>query len=286
MAARCQAALSPSTRRQTRRPFAEKKGWPIGRLAFFRRLRYSARMRFLLYNVRYCTGNGGLLHLPWSGYLRRTQRRLKAITGFIASWKPDIVGLLEVDSGSYRSGRKNQAEVIADALGHYHVYASKYARPSLARALPILNKQVNAFLTRDAIHNERFHYFTRGVKRLAIELELENLTIFLVHLSLSFRTRHHQMSDLYTLVKKVKTPCIVAGDFNAFWGDREIHLFLAATGLTSACPEGRPSFPSWAPKRQLDFILHSPQIAVRHFYTPSVTYSDHLPLVCDFTIRK
>ena len=70
-------------------------------------------MRFLLYNVRYCTGTGGRLHLPWGGYLKRTSANLKRITAFIQSCHPDIVGLLEVDSGSYRSRRKNQAEVIA-----------------------------------------------------------------------------------------------------------------------------------------------------------------------------
>ncbi len=241
-------------------------------------------MRFILYNVRYCTGSGGHLHLPWSGYLRRTSNNLKQITAFIQSFHPDIVGLLEVDAGSYRSRKKNQAAVIAKTLGHYHVYESKYAKPSLARSLPVFNKQVNAFLSSDVIHGEKFHYFNQGIKRLVIQLELRHLTVFLVHLSVRFRTRHHQLSDLYSLVKDVSKPCIVAGDFNAFWGNREIKLFLAATGLINACADGKASFPSWAPKRQLDFILHNDGIQIRDFQVPRVLLSDHLPLVCDFDI--
>lgn len=241
-------------------------------------------MRFLLYNVRYCTGNGGRFHLPWGGYLQRTSKHLKQITAFVQSCHPDIVGLLEVDAGSYRSRRKNQAAVIARALGHYHVYKSKYAKPSLANALPVLNKQANAFLSSDVIHGEKFHYFNKGIKRLVIQLELQNLTVFLVHLSTRFRMRHHQLSDLYSLVKGVSKPCIVAGDFNAFWGDREIELFLAATGLINACPDKKASYPSWAPRRQLDFILHNEDIKVRRFQVPQVLLSDHLPLICDFDV--
>ena len=76
----------------------------------------------------------------------------------------------------------------------------------------------------------------------------------------------------------------MAGDFNAFWGEREISLFLAATGLSNADPSGAPSFPSWSPRRHLDFILHSPEVETSRFWMPSVLYSDHLPLVYDFKI--
>lgn len=243
-------------------------------------------MRFLLYNVRYCTGHGGHFHLPWSGYLRPRIRYFEQISAFIKSMTPDIVGLLEVDAGSYRSGRRNQAALLAKMLGHFHVYHSKYPERSLARRLPIMRKQVNAFFCRDAIHGQRFHYFNKGVKSLAIELELKSLVVFLVHLSLGFRTRHDQLNELYTLVKNVKKPCIVAGDFNAFRGNREIRLFMAATGLSSASGIPCPSYPSWKPRRQLDFILHSPNIRITDFSTPQVILSDHLPLICDFEIEK
>jgi len=243
-------------------------------------------MRFLLYNVRYCTGHGGHFHLPWSGYLRPKDCYLDQITAFIKSMTPDIVGLLEVDAGSYRSKRRNQAVLMAESLGHYHLYHSKYAERSLARCLPVMGKQVNAFLCHDAIHAQRFHFFKKGVKRLVIELELKPLIVFLVHLSLGFRIRHDQLNDLYKLVKTAKKPCIVAGDFNAFHGHREIQLFLAATGLLNASETPRPSYPSWKPRRQLDFILHSSNIRVTDFLMPQVTFSDHLPLICDFEIEK
>ncbi len=241
-------------------------------------------MRFLLYNVRYCTGTGARFHFPFpcSGYFKRTHHHLDEVTEFVGSLEPDVVGLVEVDGGSFRSGWRNQAEHIAGALGHYHCYESKYGERSWVQRLPIANKQMNAFLSRGVVQAERFLYFDHGIKRLVIQLELEGLTVFLVHLSIRFRHRQHQLGDLYSLVKDVKTPYLVAGDFNVFWGDPEMELFLGATGLRSANEAGLPTYPSWAPKRQLDFVLYSRGIRITRFDMPQVTLSDHLPLVCDF----
>ncbi len=219
--------------------------------------------------------------LPISGYLGRTHRNLEELIGFIKPLDPDIVGLIEVDAGSYRSRQRNQAGLIAEALGHYHCYRSKYIS-RVAGRIPIMNKQGNAFITRDTIQNETFHYFDHGLKRLVIELELENMVIYLVHLALKFRQRHHQLGELYDLVKDTAKPYIVAGDFNALWGPKEMDLFQAATGLTNANSAGYPTFPSWAPKRQLDFVLYSEGIQPRGLQVPAVTFSDHLPMVFDF----
>jgi len=243
-------------------------------------------MRFLLYNLRYCAGAGRRFHfpVPGRGYLKRTSVTLGQVTEFIRSQEPDIVGLVEVDSGSYRSRRLNQAEEIARALGHFHAYQSKYPSHSRLHMLPLAGKQGNAFLTRERIHAQQFHYFERGIKRLVIELELKNLVIFLVHLSIRRRTRQAQLQALVPLVLAVKKPCVVAGDFNTFGGREEIQPFLHATGLHNAAGRAVFSHPSWSPRRQLDYILHSPGIKVTRFEVPAVMLSDHLPLVCDFKV--
>ena len=244
-------------------------------------------MRLLLYNIRYATGAGAGFHfpVPGAGYLRNTSRNLGHITGFIQSQSPDIVGLVEVDLGSMRTSAVNQAEAIAKAIGHQPAYQNKYGHGSINRSLPIVRKQGNAFLTRLPATVQRFHYFELGIKRLIMELELEQVCLFLVHLSLKYRHRHHQMHHLLSLVKSARKPVIVAGDFNTFLGDYEIGMFSAAAGLTNANTRALPSWPSSRPRRQLDFILCGPGIEVTRFEVPQVTYSDHLPLVCDFEVR-
>jgi len=239
----------------------------------------------MLYNIRYATGADRRFS-PFSGYLGRTGGQLEKLIHFIEPYNPDIIGLVEVDEGSFRSGRKNQAQQIAERLGHYHSYRSKYKEAGWMTRCPVLNKQGNAFLTRDTITHEKFHYFNRGIKRMVIELELDRVAIFLVHLSLFAKARHQQLRELYTLVKECRKPAVVAGDFNALWGESEIDLFLAASGLQNPNRDSLPSYPSWKPQRHLDFILHSREIETRAFQIPQTTLSDHLPLLWDFEVNS
>ncbi len=236
-------------------------------------------MRFVLYNIRY--GTGSKAH----GLVRSSRRNLNRIAVFLADLEPDLVGLVEVDYGSYRMRRENQVEILAAELGHYHSYSTKYDQHSLWRHVPVLNRQGNAFLARDRIRNETFHFFDQGMKRLVMELELEQLVIYLVHLSLGARTRHQQLSALYALIARTPKPFLVAGDFNLLWGEGEIDLFLAATGLRDANVKRLPTYPSRQPNRHLDFVLYSSGIDIHAFDIPRVSLSDHLPLVVDFDVE-
>lgn len=244
-------------------------------------------MRLLLYNIRYAVGGGASMHvpLPGAGYILGNQNALGEITAFIKSVDPDIVGLIEVDTGSIRSRRVNQAETIAAALGMNTSYQIKYGAKSFNQMLPIIRKQGNAFLAAPRVHGETFHYFDTGIKRLIIELEMANFAVFLVHLSLKYRHRHLQLRRLHDLIEATEKPVIVAGDFNTFWGGNEIYLFMRAAGLKSANVASLPSYPSRAPRKELDFILYQEGIEVIGFDIPQIRYSDHLPLVCDFEVR-
>jgi len=244
-------------------------------------------MRFLLYNIRYATGhkNGYHLPLPYAGFFKNTENNLDRIVDFIDTIHPDIIGLIEVDSGSYRSGNYCQAHYIGNRLNYNHVVESKYGDNSFAQKLPVLKQQANALLTNREIVKSSFFYFEEGIKRLVIQVELEEIVIFVVHLSLKFRHRQQQLEQLHQLIKEVDKHVIVAGDFNTFWGNRELELFLSATKLKNANLNNYPSHPSHSPHRQLDFILHSPALEATNFYIPNVHFSDHSPLVCDFVVK-
>jgi endonuclease/exonuclease/phosphatase family metal-dependent hydrolase len=211
-------------------------------------------VRLLVYNIRYATGTGPAFHLPLpgAGYLRSNRKVLSGITEFIRAERPDVVGLIEVDTGSIRTGMLNQADHIAGELGHYSTYQTKYGADSLNQFMPIVRKQGNAFLSAPTVHGERFHYFDTGIKRLIIELELSDVCVF----------------------------------FNTFWGTHEIYLFMRAAGLRSANTAGLPSFPARIPRIELDFVLVSEGIEVTDFRIPDVRLSDHRPLVCDFEVQR
>ena len=250
-------------------------------------IRYrSPQMRLLLYNIRYAVGGGASMHvpLPGAGYVLGNVNVLPEITEFVKSVDPDIVGLIEVDTGSIRSRKVNQAEEIAAALGMNTSYETKYGSKSLNKILPIVRKQGNAFMAAPRVHGEKFHYFDTGIKRLIIELEMQDYAVFLVHLSVKYRHRHLQLRRLYDLIKETDKPVIVAGDLNTFWGENEIYLFMEAAGLTSANIDSIPTYPSRAPRKELDFVLYQDGINVTGFEVPQVRHSDHLPIICDFEV--
>lgn len=240
-------------------------------------------MRLVVWNIRYGAGYGPAFHLPLpgAGYLRNNQQNIKRITEYLSSTSPDVVGLIEVDTGSIRSGI-NQAQTIGESLGHYSTYQCKYGRASINQRVPVLRKQSNAFLCKPSVTDERFHYFDTGIKRLIIELELDNVAIFLVHLSLKYRHRQSQLRHLHQLISVTEKPVIVAGDFNTFWGNDEMYLFREAAGLTSANQESAPTYPSRNAKQELDFVLYGDGVTPEHFEVPGVTLSDHRPLIFDF----
>jgi endonuclease/exonuclease/phosphatase family metal-dependent hydrolase len=239
-------------------------------------------MRFLLYNIRYATGRRE--RHAWMDLLRRTDNHFESIAQFIRELEPDVVGLVETDSGSFRTRHHPQPQRLADIIGHYHSFAVKYRQHGLMRRTPVLKRQGNAFLTKHVARRETFHYFDHGFKRLVIELELDQANLFLVHLSLRARIRKSQLQHLEFLVRDTGKPCIVAGDFNALLGPDELDAFLDNAGLQRANPENRPTYPSWEPRRVLDFVCFTPSIKLKAFALPQVMLSDHLPLICDFDL--
>jgi endonuclease/exonuclease/phosphatase family metal-dependent hydrolase len=110
--------------------------------------------------------------------------------------------------------------------------------------------------------------------------------VFLVHLSIKYRHRQYQLRYLHELVEKATKPVIVAGDFNTFWGTHELYLFMRAARLTSANVTSMPTYPSKAPRAELDFVLVSDQIEVTDFRVPDIRLSDHRPIICDFNLRR
>jgi endonuclease/exonuclease/phosphatase family metal-dependent hydrolase len=60
---------------------------------------------------------------------------------------------------------------------------------------------------------------------------------------------------------------------------------MRAAGLRSANETNMPSFPSRIPRIELDFVLVSKEIDVTNFTVPPVRWSDHRPIMCDFTVR-
>ena len=242
-------------------------------------------MKFLLYNIRY--GTGKYLNQPLKyirGYLGQSLDHIYRIGNFIKKINPDIVGLVEVDLGSFRTRETNQAELLGKITEKHYISQYKYEEASRYMKLPIIRKQGNAILSEHEVLSQKFHYLEKGMKKLVIEIETKKITIFLVHLALGGKTRMKQIVELYKLIENHEKPFIVAGDFNILWGNEEIELFLKAGKLQNVNSNREPTFPSWAPKKELDFILCSENIKINSYKVLKTRLSDHLPMLLDFEI--
>ncbi|HPN83796.1 MAG TPA: endonuclease/exonuclease/phosphatase family protein [Victivallales bacterium] len=241
-------------------------------------------MRLLVYNIAYGTGHSGLPsdHIRKAHrFLRTSSSVLDKIAEFISGEDPDIVGLIEVDIGSSRTRYVNQALEIASRLKHHHLSAVKYSRQHIASSIPIVRLQANAILSRDSIPSSNFHFMPCGIKRLVIEAEIGGTSFFLVHLSVRRNIRTKQIAHLAKIANQ-KRPLIIAGDFNTFSGVSEIEILKKTLHLYDANSDELPTFPSYRPRRQLDFVLCSHEVKKLNFKIPNVSFSDHLPIIFDF----
>lgn len=245
-------------------------------------------MRFMVYNIAYGTGGpNGNSHrvLTSHRYLKTHGRHFEKIIDFIKESGADIIGLVEVDTGSYRTDQVNQVKKIAEHLNHFHVCETKYGRNSLLRKIPYLRNQSNAILTACENGNAKFHYLPRGVKKLVIETEINDVNFFLVHLALTQKVREIQLKYLEKLIPSDR-PVIVAGDFNTMQGCRELENLMLKCRLRSANCDNRATYPAWNAQKELDYILCSEAIRIKDFAVPKVKYSDHHPLIMEFEVEK
>ena len=197
----------------------------------------------------------------------------------------DIVGLVEADNGSWRTNGQSQIQMIAERLSMPFIFNScKYSE--FVQKFPILGKQHNAILSRYPV-SSTIHRFKTGFKKGVLISKIGSsgkaaVTILLTHLSLSRHTRFQQIGELVSLLKKIKTPVILMGDFNAIPGSAEITGLMAETGL--AIVAHGDTFPSWAPNKSYDHIFVSHDIAIRKSSVLPQKFSDHLPLVVELEV--
>jgi endonuclease/exonuclease/phosphatase family metal-dependent hydrolase len=245
-------------------------------------------MRFLVYNIAYGTGGpSGSSHrvLTSHRYIKTHDKHFEKIIEFIKKANADIIGLVEIDTGSYRTDQMNQVKKIAKHLNHFHVCDTKYGENSLLRRIPYLRSQSNAILTALENGDSKFHYMPRGMKKLVIESKINNVSFFLVHLALTKKVRQIQLRYLEKLIPKDQH-VIVAGDFNTMQGSGELDHFMRKCGLRNANNDNQATYPAWDAQKELDYILCSKNIEISSFEIPKVKFSDHHPLILEFDIRE
>ncbi|HMV38613.1 endonuclease/exonuclease/phosphatase family protein [Plasticicumulans sp.] len=243
------------------------------------------RLRLLSYNIQ-----SGLSTRRYSDYVTHSWRHvlpvpsrmvnLDAIADLAAGY--DIVGLQEVDPGSLRSGFVDQAAYLAARGGFPFVHDQSNRR------IGMISHHANAVLSRhrpSAIEDRKLPGLIKGRGVLCVRYGdgPEALHLFIIHLALGRRGRMQQLGFLAELIADARH-AIVMGDLNCHAGSPEIAHLLARTSLAEPEALHLPTFPSWAPNRQLDHILVSESIRVERVEVLRHTYSDHLPIAMEVVL--
>lgn len=244
------------------------------------------RLKLLSYNIQ--VGISTSRHFDyiahsWKHFIPHTGRHenLKSIARLIRDF--DIVGLQELDGGSFRTNYINQTEYLAQA-GGFRCWHDKINRNigSLAKhSMGVLSKLESSSVSRHCLPG-------RIAGRGALVVEFGNrpssLALMLVHLSLGQKARMQQIDFLTELVGRYQH-VVVMGDMNCLEDSPEIRQLKTSTGLiSSGCP--RPSYPSWKPTRRIDHILVSPSIAIEETRVLKHAFSDHLPVAMTISLPE
>jgi len=243
-------------------------------------------MRIMTYNIAYGTGNPGAGFgrvFTSHRYLRSGRRSIDLIADFAEKCKPDLIGLVEADLGSFRTGGEDQVRYLAETLNMTSASAVKYSTGTLVNRMPIIRKQANALLSHIPGKIKK-HYMPAGFKRMALEVEFQEFHVVLVHLALTRQVRRLQLDFLENELAD-RNNLIVGGDFNTFAGEKELARFKRRLKLRNPNTDRICTYPSWRPLRQLDYLLFSENIEIKSFSVPKFCASDHLPVIADFEIR-
>lgn len=213
-----------------------------------------------------------------------------AIAAVIKKENPDIVVLQEIDVNTRRSGKINQAALLAMKAGYPSFF--------FARAIDYDGGQYGvAILSKYTLVNTQVHRLPTDAKAGGEPRVLATATVTLpgdkvlrigcTHLDAENdpASRLLQIREINRLASEITTPFLIAGDFNATEGSPVINLLDEK--FVRTCQQCKPTFPD-SDARAIDFIAYRlpEHFSVReHRVIPETYASDHFPVVATLQWR-
>lgn len=190
----------------------------------------------------------------------------------------DILALQEADSGSFRTHQVHQAQFIAYRTGmpYCHTQITRDVGRIASISLGLLCRVPCTKLVRHRLPASRHG---RGLMEAVLRFNDREIALFITHLSLKKSSRVRQIQFLIQRLNSYQS-AILMGDLNCEPDSREFNYLLSHTALEDTS-EHPYTFPSWRPQRQLDHILATGDLAVRHLQTMPFACSDHLPVIAE-----
>ena len=192
----------------------------------------------------------------------------------------DIVGLNEMRDAGEREDFEAQTEILSHLTGLDNYYFAKaiewrganpYGNGLLSR-YPITHAET-VLVPDPAERRYNGHYETRCLLKARLSF---GLTVLVIHFGLN---PDEQRNAVRTVLEHLEEErCILMGDFNV-QPDNAVLAPIREKMKDAAELFATPlfSFPSDAPKMNIDYIFVSPDIEVREADIPAIVASDHRP---------
>jgi endonuclease/exonuclease/phosphatase (EEP) superfamily protein YafD len=237
-------------------------------------------MKILIYNINAASGiSKGYYEFitKFWRFLFFKRKTANQICATIMEEKPDIAYLIETRKGKLI----NEYKYICEKIKYPHCFFFTKYNPKLKYIPYIHNNGCSLFSKID--FKEQKGTFNKGfLKKAYIKLSIKNnLSIYLFHFPLGKKTRKEQFCEIKEVIKKDKKKIILLGDFNTFGGPDEIKDIIKECKLKNPNVTDKKTYPSWKPKKTLDYILVSKKIPVKSFKIIDTHLSDHLPLIIE-----
>jgi endonuclease/exonuclease/phosphatase family metal-dependent hydrolase len=251
-------------------------------------------LRLATYNVAHGRG----LSLYQGLQSKKTVRRnLSSLAAFLRSLDADIIALQEVDEYSHWNQRVNLLRLLQEetqypfaAMSAHNVRRSHkpliYGNGILSY-IPLTENTSLPFGSRQ-MGEKGFQY---------IEFSFARRTLPLVNLHLDFQSRENRVRQISQVIEYLEErgkdpfidPPMICGDFNTTTAQardavRTLFKSLRQQERYSIHPRNKNTFPSFFPRRALDFIfLPAPYRPIQTQVIRTLE-SDHLPVVVDFQV--
>ncbi len=254
-------------------------------------------LKLLTFNIAH--GRGLSLYQGFHSE-RVIRRNLSRIAQLLRESGADIVALQEVDERSHWNKNLNLAQLIGEESGFAHAQIGVNNRRGGDKPLAY----GNAILSRHPVHfweNNPFGTATLGEKGfLYAEVDVNGHHVPVINLHLDFRSRKRRVWQVERVVQYIRQrPCprgdgmvapIICGDFNSRSspdGDAVNQLFqtvLDAHGDYTLHPQGAKTFPTYWPRKTIDFVLLPKPYRFRCEHVVKSYLSDHLPVLVEFEV--
>jgi endonuclease/exonuclease/phosphatase family metal-dependent hydrolase len=208
-------------------------------------------------------------------------REIEKAGTFIKDSGIDLALCVEVSDGSLRSGFASQSACLRKSSGLRY-----------GNFLPPINKSrllnegfcvASAFPIRACeSHSLSSGAIPRSLYEISIEIDGKTVRVFIAHLALGSIVRHRQIHEIVQILKNIKEPFILGGDFNE--RNSAALEILKDTRLTYHY--FAPTFPSWKPRHSFEALFFTEEfiVASPKEMLSSQAFSDHLPLIVDVEI--